>query len=323
MTNKEIYFRTLGFSLRRFLFGLLSVIALVVFSGAGIYLGMRASGSSIIYIAVGVIIGIVVLVLILRYIAYSYKAGQIAMMTEAIKTGTLPDDVISAGKQAVRERFTTVAAYFAVTLVIKGIFNQLGRVVTKVGGTIGGNTGEAVGNTINSVIQVVISYLSDCCLGWVFYRGGQSAARSTCEGAVLFFKKWKTLARNMGRVFGIGIISLLIIGGILTGVFYMAGGSFPEAFDEMAKFMTEAAADPESNIPAFLTSAANLRWVVSALIAVIIWGILHGTFIRPFVLTGVLRNFIESGRTDIPSEDSFAMLDSKSRKFRKLHGELA
>ncbi len=46
-------------------------------------------------------------------------------------------------------------------------------------------------------------------------------------------------------------------------------------------------------------------------------------FIRPFVLTGVLRNCIESGINDIPTEDSFSMLDSKSKKFRKLHESLA
>ena len=55
---------------------------------------------------------------------------------------------------------------------------------------------------------------------------------------------------------------------------------------------------------------------------VIVWSILHSVFIRPFVLTGVLRNYLESGMNDIPSEASFAMLDSKSDKFRKLHQEM-
>ena len=47
----------------------------------------------------------------------------------------------------------------------------------------------------------------------------------------------------------------------------------------------------------------------------------HSVFIKPFVLTGVLRNYIASGANDIPGESSFAELDSKSRKFRKLHAE--
>ena len=52
--------------------------------------------------------------------------------------------------------------------------------------------------------QVVVAYLCDCCLGWVFYRKAQGAAKATCEGAVLFFRHGKTLARNLGRVFGMG-----------------------------------------------------------------------------------------------------------------------
>ena len=60
----------------------------------------------------------------------------------------------------------------------------------------------------------------------------------------------------------------------------------------------------------------------SVIVGFIIWGIIHSTFIRPYVLTGVLRNYLESGMDQIPSEDSFALLDSKSEKFRKLHSEI-
>ena len=52
------------------------------------------------------------------------------MMTQAITTGSLPDDVIGEGKKVVRERFSTVALFLAATGVIKGIFQQLGRAIT-------------------------------------------------------------------------------------------------------------------------------------------------------------------------------------------------
>ena len=52
-------------------------------------------------------------------------------------------------------------------------------------------------------------------------------------------------------------------------------------------------------------------------------GTFHSVFIRPFVLVGVLRNYIQSGINDIPTEESFAVLDGKSEKFRKLHQEAA
>ena len=64
-------------------------------------------------------------------------------------------------------------------------------------------------------------------------------------------------------------------------------------------------------------------WICAGIAGLILWGILHSAFVRQFVLVGVLRNYIESGMQDVPSEASFAMLDSKSAKFRKLHSELA
>ena len=53
------------------------------------------------------------------------------------------------------------------------------------------------------------------------------------------------------------------------------------------------------------------------------WSIIHSVFIRPYVLVGVLRNYIQSGINDIPTEEAFDALDSKSKKFKKLHAEIA
>ena len=71
-----------------------------------------------------------------------------------------------------------------------------------------------------------------------------------------------------------------------------------------------------------ISNPAVLTIACAALIGIIIWGIIHSVFIRPYVLVGVLRNYIESGKQQIPDEASFSMLDSRSEKFRKLHAGL-
>ena len=75
-------------------------------------------------------------------------------------------------------------------------------------------------------------------------------------------------------------------------------------------------------IPELLKDPKMLVVVAAAVAGVIVWAILHAVFIKPFVLVGVLRNYLASGISEIPSESSFAALDSKSRKFKKLHAEL-
>ena len=319
MNNKEIYQKTVGFSIRRLLWDIAAFLILAALGGAGYLLAEKLTNKGLVGLAIGTLAGIVALIIFLRYVSYTYKAGQIAMMTRAVTEGSLPEDVVGEGKRVVKERFVTVAAFFAVTRVIRGIFSQLGKGISSIGESLGGDTGKTVGNVISIVIEVVVAYLSDCCLGWVFYRKGVNAAKATCEGAVLFFKHGKTLAKNMGRVFGMGLASLVVIG----GVFYMVASRFPALFTKLAAELAEASVRLETTIPAYLTEPGTLMLICAAVVGVILWSIIHTAFVRPFVLVGVLRNYIESGIQEAPSEASFAMLDSKSAKFKKLHSQLA
>lgn len=322
MSNKEIYRRTLVFSLKKLGFDVLSVVLLAALSVGGFFLMDKFTDKGLIGLAIGIVVAIVAIAIISRFVSYNIKAGQIAMMMRGVVDGELPDDVYGEGKRMVKERFTTVAVYFAATRVIKGIFNQIGRLITKIGDSIGGDVGGAVGSAVSSAVQTIVAYLCDCCLAWVFFRKEQSSARATCEGAVLFFRHGKTLAKNVGRIFGIGIASLIVIGGAFFGIFYLIFSAFPAAFESLAKEIAEAGTRIEGKIPEFLTDPATLTIVIAAIGGVIVWGILHSTFVRPFILTGVLRNYIESGVDDIPSESAFAELSRKSSKFAKLQAEI-
>ncbi len=322
MDNKTVYKRTLGFSLRRLLWDVISFVLLIAIAVLGFVIADKTTNKGLIGLIIGLIVGIIVVVIISRYVAYSYKAAQIAMMTKAITDGKLPKDVIGAGKKVVKERFSTVAAYFAITGVIKGIFSQIGRGITAVGEAIGGDNGGAIGSAISGVINTIVAYLCDCCLGWVFYRKDEKAGKATCEGAVLFFKHGKTLAKNLGRVFGLGLLSFVVIGGAFFGIFYLIMHACPDVFAGLSHEIIEAGARIEAELPAWVSDINVLTMICAGIAAIVMWDILHSTFVRPFVLVGVLRNYINSGIKDIPSEKSFDELDKKSSKFKKLHAEL-
>ncbi len=322
LNNKEIYKRTIVFSIRRLLWDILSFIIVIACAVLGFLITEGAFNKGLIGLAIGLIAGIIVICIMLRYVSYRYKAAQIAMMTKAIATGKLPDDVVKAGKKAVDKRFTTVAVYFAVTGAIKGVFNQIGRGITSVGQAVGGDSGGAVGSTISAIIQTIVAYLCDCCLGWVFYREDQKPFKATCEGAVIFFKKGKTLVKNLGRIFGMSIVSFLVIGGVFFGIFWLVFQAFPDVFTGLANEVADAAARANSELPAGLFEPATFTIVCAAISGIIMWSIIHSVFIKPFILVGVLRNFIEAGKEDIPSEASFKELDKKSTKFQKLREKM-
>ena len=319
MDNMTVYKKTIGFSLRRMLWDLIAVIVLAGCCVLGFMIANK-SNHGIIGLLIGALVAVVILVVMMRWVSYKYKAGQIAMMVRGVTEGNLPDDVIGEGKKVVKERFVTVAAFFAVTGVIKAIFNEIGRAITRLGESIGGDTGSAVGSAVSSVISTIVNYLCDCCLGWVFYRKDVKSAKATCEGAVLFFKHGKTFAKNMARVFVFAIVSLLLIGGIFFGIAFLIFRQFPDLFKNLA---VEISKSGNEKVPNFLKDPNTLMIVSCALIGVIMWSIIHSVFIRPYVLVGVLRNYIQSGINDIPTEEAFDALDSKSKKFKKLHAEIA
>ena len=323
VNNTEIYRATLGFSLRRFLWDWLSMLlaaALIVGDMLIADYATKGALAPIVGAVIGLILASLVLMIILRYVSYTYTAGQIAMMTKGITEGKLPDDVIGEGKQMVTERFGTVAAYFAVTKLINGLFRELGRGIESLGRSVGGDTGEGIGSAINSVIQTMVSYLCDCCLGWVFYRSDKTASKAVLEGGCIYFKHGKTLARNAGRIFGIGIVSFLLIAGVFGAVFYSVIMAVkPEFIGKIAATFARQAQGPDANwLTKLLADPATVPGVLSVAFGAILWEIIHGVFIKPYVLVGVLRNFLASGMKEIPGDAETRQLEGKSAKFREL-----
>ena len=321
MDNKTIYKKTIGFSLWRALWDLIAWAVFGLFVGVGFVIADQTSSQGIAGLAIGAILGGICAYIILHFVAYVYKAGQIAMLTEGVSKGKLPAKTVAAGKKIVKERFATVAAYYAITGVIKGIFRQVGNGITAVGKAVGGDAGSTVGSTISSVINTIVDYLCDCCLGWVFYKKDQKAVESTLEGAVIFFKHGKTLVRNLGRIFGISLISFLVIGGIFFGLSYLILQAFPNEVNAFSAGIAESIARSGKEVPSFIYDTNAISLVYSGIIGVIFWLILHSTFVRPFILVGVLRNFIKSGDETKISENDLAELDKKSSKFAKLRAE--
>ena len=322
MTNFQVYKKTLSFSLISFLVDLLVLVALFGIATAGFFIGEKINDKGIIGLVIGILIGVVIMVLVKIFISNVLKAGQIAMMTKGVTEDSLPDNPLSEGRKIVKERFTSITAFFFVTGAIKGIIRQITKTINKIGTAVGGDAGNAVTSAIDTAIQILVGYLCDCCLGWVFYRKELGTAKAACEGSVIFFKHGKTLFRNIGRIFGMGALGLVVVGGIFFGIFYgifnflMAG-----TFQTLAHEVTEAAVRMEIENVEFLSNPQNLALIVAGIFALIIYSMIHSVFIRPFILTGVLRNFTASGIKDMPTEEEFAKLNEKSPKFAKLYSQ--
>ena len=323
MTNFQIYKKTLSFSLVNALLGILCLAILVGFSTLGFVLMDKANGNGILGLVIGFIVSIIFIILINIFGTNVMKAGQIAMITKGTTEGKLPDNTFKNGCKAVKSRFGSITVFFMITNAIKGVFQQIGRMITRVGERVGGETGSSIASAINSVIQILISYLADCCLGWVFYRKDKNAAAAACEGAGIFFKHGKTFGKNFVRIFGMGFISLVLIGGAFMAGFYAIFHALPTTFENLAVEIGELIAqqeDPSSFLMA-LQNPQTLTIAAAAIAAIVIWSMLHSIFVHPFILTGVINNFMQSGMKDMPTEAELAQLEAKSGRFSKLRAK--
>ena len=322
MTNFQVYKKTLSFSFISF--GL-SLISLAVFIGccvAGYYIPQGDQQKALIGLAIGFVVGLIFMFAFSYLVLNRFKAGQIAMMTKGVAEDKLPDHVISSGMNEVKGRFAKITAFFFVTGVIKSMFRQIGRLTTRVGRAVGGQAGESVASIIDTAVQVLLGYLCDCCLGWVMYRKDIGVTKAACEGSVIFFKSGKTLFRNIGRIFGMGLFSLVVVGGAIFGGLYALSAINPTMFVDLSKTITDVLNKNGGTPSEFITNPDLLRLYACALVAVMVWSMIHAVVARPFILVGVLRNFIAVGKKDMPTEADFKELEKRSPKIAKLRAKM-
>lgn len=317
MGNVEIYRKTLRFSVMRLLVTILGIFIIVALPLATF---LVTAGMSEVACAVATfvafIVGIVVFVLIIRYCGYLFTAAQVAMITEGVSKGTLPDDVYAAGKQAVKRRFVTASVYFALWSITKAITNQITAGLNALGrvADAGNNAGPAstVAGIVSTVISVVLEYLNYCSLGWVFLNAGQSPFKSTCDGAVVYFQNWNTLLQNAGKVIGVTVVSLVVIGGAFFGLGHLAFGSIPSLTAVLADLDASATLDDGSAVP-----PGTSLIILCVIVALLLWSGIHSAFVKPFILISVMRRYIEAGLANPPKVDLYGKLAGMSAGFRK------
>lgn len=318
MTNFQIYKKTLPFSFIKFVVDLFAFLVVIGCAVGGFFILNRSPEMALLGLFIGLIVGISLTVVIEIFLSNRVKAAHIAMITKGISEDKLPDHTVKEGFNELKGRFGKITVFFLITRAIKGIFDQIGRTINKIGTAVGGDAGNAVTSAINTGIQIVIGYLCDCCLGWVLYRKDINSFKAGCEGAVIFFKHGKTLIRNIGRIFGMGLLSLVLFGGAFFGLLVLLFLNIPAAFQNLSQTIVDLDAKYSLNLPDFISNPTLFSVVAAAIIALVLWLMLHSVIARPFILVGVMRNFMEAGKAHIPTDAEFQEVAGKSPKFAKL-----
>ncbi len=213
MTPKELFSKTMPFVTAKLALGGATVLASAIllaivlgigslFGGGGLFFGfcIWAIGTGAIRFA------------LMHYMGYLVKAGHVAVIAEACKTGQLPDNQVEYGKQCVQQRFATSNIYFTVDKLVSGSVKQIQNTIDKAGNKLNFIPGmEFLEGLAKFFVNIFLGYIDECCLGWTFYNPDQSAFRSAADGVVIYAQNWKALLKSAGSVMLKTLLFLLVI----------------------------------------------------------------------------------------------------------------
>jgi len=213
MTAKQLFSKTKAFCMAKLVLGgatvLIAAVLLAMLVGIGWLFGNW-----------GMVIGVIIWFWVLRgirlvmmhYGGYLIKAGHVAVIAEAMKTGVVPDNQIEYGKELVKQRFATSNVYFAIDKLVAAAIKQIQRGIQKVENALDFIPGiETAAGLANFFVEISLGYVDECCLGWTFYCPEQNVYKSAADGVVIYAQNWKVLLKNAAMTVFKTIVGMIVI----------------------------------------------------------------------------------------------------------------
>ena len=290
MKTKDVFLKTMKFVwLKLALGGIVLLFALVTLFPF-VWLGSLGDGGGIVialtvwFILVGCVYGF-----LQHYVGYILKAGHVAMVTTAVTTGSLPEDQLAAAREMVSQRFLTANVYFAVDRLVSGAVSQLQKGLQKVDDLLGKIPGVSfIVSFAQMFVHIALNYVDECCLGYTFLHGDQSAFKSAADGVVIYFQNWKKLLKD-AAVMTLAVMVISFLAWLLP--FLLFAGIF---------------------------AALGIHLIFAALLSIIIAAILQSSFVDSFLMVRMMVSYMEVAPSTEITFDLYGKLCKLSDKFKSL-----
>ncbi|OGQ21464.1 MAG: hypothetical protein A3I05_08865 [Deltaproteobacteria bacterium RIFCSPLOWO2_02_FULL_44_10] len=226
-----------------------------------------------------------------EYLLYLVKAGHLAVITELIMHGSLPQGVSQTtwGKEAVKKRFASTSALFLVDRLVAGVIRTLNGVMWRITSFFGVIPGVAALTKIGTtVLHFSLTYVDEAILARNFLRKDESIWESAQTGLVLYAQAWREILKTALVLGAISMIFLPVLFLLLLGPFLAAGYAFPSI-----KFL-------------FVLAAIFGAYVIKA------------AFLDPWMLTNMILTYVRTTEGMAVNPEWNDKLASMSKKFRKL-----
>lgn len=291
MKVNEIYGKTMKFVWLKLGLGLavtaISLVLLAIIMGIA---ALTKSGDAIVVAAViWFVLTAIIYGLAMNYMGYMLKAAHIAVVSTAVTTGAIPDNMVETGKNMVVERFGATNAYLVLDRMISGAVSQLQKAVGKIDNIFGDIPGvSAVVNFVQVFIGIALGYIDECCLGYTFCKKEESAFKAGCDGVVIYFQNIKHLLKS-------ALVTSLIVVGLTLVAWLIPFALFGAIF-----------------------SALKIHMLFAFLIAVVVANVLKTAFIDSYIMVRTMAAYMEVAPSTVITYDLYDKLCKLSSKFKSL-----
>ncbi|HHW22486.1 MAG TPA: hypothetical protein GXX26_06335 [Clostridiaceae bacterium] len=234
------------------------------------------------------------------YINYMIKAAHVAVIADMAIKGGVPDgfNMYNYGVAKVKKFFVASNVLFAVDRLVAGSVRQIQRVIGGIGEFLKFIPGvKAVTQILNMFVDIVLNYVDECIMAYIFLHEGQNVWKSAADGVVLYAQNWKTIFKTGGKILIFLIIffliSFLIFNGVFAGIF--------NGIDSLS--------DGGLAMP--------IAWVLTiAFVLVLKWAILDS-----IIMIYMMCSYLKVAYGTEPSYDLYGKLQGMSKKFKELFGK--
>lgn len=291
MKANEIYVKTMKFVWLKLGLGMavtaVSLVLLAIIIGIA---SLSRSGDAIVWAGtIWLVLTAAIYGIAMHYVGYMLKAAHVAVVSTAVTTGVVPDNMFEAGKQMVTERFGAANAYFVLDRMISGAVSQLQKTVGKIDQVFGNIPGvSAIVSFVQVFIGIALGYIDECCMGYTFCKRGETAFKAGCDGVVIYFQNIKHLLKS-------ALMTSLIVAALSFVAWVIPFALFGAIF-----------------------SALEIHLIFAILVAVVVASVLKTAFVDSYIMVRTMVAYMEVAPGTVITYDIYDKLCRLSGKFKSL-----
>ncbi len=290
--SSRILFKTTPYLVLRVIVYLVLGVAVSLYLGLVILIGRVFGGGGGIVFLIGLAVLWGILRLARNYVLYMIKAGHVAVITELINKGSLPEGVgqVEYGKKIVTGLVKEVSVLFVVDQLVSGILRAVNRAVVTVAEILPIPGLDALARAANAVINLSVTYIDESILSYSFSRPKDSVWESAKRGVILYAQNWKPILK---AAVALAIVNFLAFVVLLVVLLIPFGPLALMAKTGGMKFF-------------WFATAVVLAWCVKLAV------------VNPFSLIAMILTYNKAIAGQEPNREWEAKLESLSAKFREL-----